>query len=1190
MGDAAEPRDSRLAHAFLKGVAKVPIDALKFDHDLFVQHHRPVSEKIVERLRGIFRREGCLRDDTGNWIDALVDAPHLEYILSKNGLREADLRSDAGRFPLLELNRVDCLQGVHRVLAASKLLNPNDRWWTVRLYSKGAHIVPEMRVPADGEVDLPKDACIKIIEGSSNEQPRSDGEIFRKIRLYHRKNDHGSEQKWWARLTATKQKDLRQLLRNSALTHAFDSLIDMPGLWYPVKLGTLHRLLTLRCDEELLNYLSHISRVWKNILEASNVPPEVVDRDTVEKLELLAPSASSRDRESIERMVASGHVFGEVTDQTARTTLLSHIISIPGLIPSLRSFFENLKYLEPCSNILKKMIPPRERRTIFQSLSGSYFAPNEQIVEHAEHRRRRRSKRGYEKDIWLSYVQLWAFCMRHFPAMTQLSPRKELGKDKPSSYSNTSLWHYLGSLAASLGFKTEQALNFQSQDPHEALAEQLLRSAHPESTPDTRLVEGVASILKQSETTSGSAGAPRLTREDCLSVERRCGRPFEDDFAEDKDFLFIPFIYECEPSSGRDVTPFFVKRDMFHSFFGNKYEQDADEGTDTDDDNDDFQSIAECTSPARPHADETATERIQELDQALRRERQQADQWQSKSTRLEAEINGLQRELEQQETNARELEGKIEELQRELHALKSTSRAADLEGEKSRQEASRVRGDMAMLQERITSAVQELKDAQNLLGEKRTELEQARTELSKKEGELKDARNELDKKEEGLSDARTELDKKERELEDARAELREKGEKIDKLHKANESLAESLDSRTAFHPQHPADGGLERDLEDAERKLSRLRNELENSQKEAAEAEKDAQQCRREVEEAQGKVSEQQKAIDDALGKTARLDGVLQATKMRAQVLQEELEKARGENDVLKRDLRAAKEEIDKCKTDLERANSTVAGQKRRLDEANDVISRKDEATAERDKRMENLNHEVQALKELLGDRTDATKEMDPVDRAISKLFAMSQNPVGPRFMNADQIIICPGSGLLPIQIPTKGGEARIEQVLSIIKEVENKFELDVHMKTVPRANWETQYIKSVLSRHQFCFFRLKRSPSEVEEYLEPLSRGEGRQTRRNGEPRLGLVQGGYCVEIVPGVRAEIVGVKGKRRRLRGASARREEQSTATSSTNEQTTASSSTKDAQADTNMGNTDDKDADINMVDADDPDEEL
>lgn len=129
--------DGRLAHAFFKGVARVPIEALKFDHNLFAHHHRPKSEKIVRRLRGIFRREGCLRYDSSNWIDALVDSDHLGSVLAQNGLREADLHPDAQKFPLLEFTRVDCLQGVHRVLAASALLNPNDRWWTVKLYSRG---------------------------------------------------------------------------------------------------------------------------------------------------------------------------------------------------------------------------------------------------------------------------------------------------------------------------------------------------------------------------------------------------------------------------------------------------------------------------------------------------------------------------------------------------------------------------------------------------------------------------------------------------------------------------------------------------------------------------------------------------------------------------------------------------------------------------------------------------------------------------------------------------------------------------------------------------------------------------------------------------------------------------------------------------------------------------------------------
>ncbi|EKG13853.1 hypothetical protein MPH_08985 [Macrophomina phaseolina MS6] len=103
-------------------------------------------------------------------------------------------------------------------------------------------------IAAIGE-DLPKDLGIKVIEGSVNEQPYADGIILRKILLYRREGNEALENKWWARLSTTKQKDLKQLLKKPLFMNALNELLDMPGLWYPIKLGTLHRLLTLRCDE-----------------------------------------------------------------------------------------------------------------------------------------------------------------------------------------------------------------------------------------------------------------------------------------------------------------------------------------------------------------------------------------------------------------------------------------------------------------------------------------------------------------------------------------------------------------------------------------------------------------------------------------------------------------------------------------------------------------------------------------------------------------------------------------------------------------------------------------------------------------------------------------------------------------------------------------------------------------------------
>ncbi|KAH7033932.1 hypothetical protein B0J12DRAFT_766202, partial [Macrophomina phaseolina] len=514
--------------------------------------HRPVSQRIVNRLRQAFEKEGLQRYEPKNWIDALVDPQHLASVLAENGLTE--LGNEVESIPILRMGPINCLQGIHRTLAASGLLHQNDRWWFVRLYSN----------------DLPTDICIEIIEESLHEQQYSDGDIFRKIRTYHKQGDEKSERKWWARLSNTKQKDLKQLFKSPELTDAFDNLVGMPGMWQSFQLGTLHRLLTLHCDEELLRYLTRIADVWGGVLRAANIPPEAVDNVTIAKLELLAPSVSDGDLMRVEGLIRSGEVFPSITNAQKRDAILSALLLTPGLIPTLTSFFENLKYLEPCCYILKKLLPGKEKRTIFQSLAASYIAPKEQLLEYSTGSRLR-SIVGDENALWLAYVQLWAFCMRHFPSMTETAPRKVVGKAKPSKSSNSALWHYLGDLAIKLGFRTPQALELQRQNPYESLAQQLLRSLRPASPPDMRHVLRVAAACKEIEDDPKVREWPNLTATDHLPREKRCGRPFEDDFLLDSNFLFVPTIYEIEETKGPEISSLFVKRDLFISFLGNKY-------------------------------------------------------------------------------------------------------------------------------------------------------------------------------------------------------------------------------------------------------------------------------------------------------------------------------------------------------------------------------------------------------------------------------------------------------------------------------------------------------------------------------------------------------------------------------------------------------------------------------------------
>ena len=99
------------------------------------------------------------------------------------------------------------------------------------------------------EHDLSRNECVRTSEEHRNEEGHPSGEVFRKIRLYHLLNDGQCERRWWARLSKSQSKDLKQLIRDERYATAFDRLLPWPGLWYSVQLGSLRRLLAMRCHD-----------------------------------------------------------------------------------------------------------------------------------------------------------------------------------------------------------------------------------------------------------------------------------------------------------------------------------------------------------------------------------------------------------------------------------------------------------------------------------------------------------------------------------------------------------------------------------------------------------------------------------------------------------------------------------------------------------------------------------------------------------------------------------------------------------------------------------------------------------------------------------------------------------------------------------------------------------------------------
>ncbi|KAF2727576.1 hypothetical protein EJ04DRAFT_451086 [Polyplosphaeria fusca] len=552
------PSHSNTKAQHFVGLARIDIDELDFSFAL-QKNHREQSEKAKLRLLSVFKLEGCRRFEEENFIDATIDTENLDLSLRQAQVLPSDFKTaslsallEPFKIPRLKVHRpVACYNGLHRVLAAKEFLDRNDRWWVIRLHS------------SEG---LTSRSSSRIIEGFAHEQVYTDGTIFRNIRQYNRQEDaEDSENRWWARLTETKRKDLRQLLKNKRMTKAFDELLDFPGLWTPIQLGTLHRLHGLRCPEELVNYLSHIKTVWTHIVPDPRLR-QYVDTPTVLNLELYAPGLSSHDDSCVTKLMDEMRIFPMLHAHSDRASLLRSLKSITCLIPSIRTFFENQKYLEPCSTILRQLLGDSEKRSLWLGFSANYFEPDQLCIQQNERFSKRLECHTYPKQT-LGYLQLWLFCLRNFPEMTNITPKMTSKREKVRREHNPTLWHKLGKLAVDLGFRTDTAVELSRQSPDAEHADQFLRAARPYWNGNREEAVGAVVELLGSMREDGPAtNCSGFTTTEILDRELRCGKPKDNDHEIDKHHLFLSLFHK-EVDAGECLTSLYVKRDLIEAFF-----------------------------------------------------------------------------------------------------------------------------------------------------------------------------------------------------------------------------------------------------------------------------------------------------------------------------------------------------------------------------------------------------------------------------------------------------------------------------------------------------------------------------------------------------------------------------------------------------------------------------------------------
>ncbi|KAL5325404.1 hypothetical protein ACEPPN_006529 [Leptodophora sp. 'Broadleaf-Isolate-01'] len=506
----ARAEESRLdAERRLKylGAARISLDVLRLYWDGTNVRREP-SRQHVAILAECFHKEGCHRLELYNHVPAKISQECLASALRDSKVSAHQLLNDVPELTFPDEYKLDYLHGLHRIEAAREFLSETDKWWTVDLY----------------------------LSEYSNEEKPTDGEVYRKIRQY--KDNFIFRQRWQARLKGTRAKNMITLLRNEEWTEAFDSLLPIYGLWDGMRLTTLHKIMPMRCPELIMNYLEGMKKFYSDLVEGDEHAMEKIDPATVKAIELRAPRASTRDAKFLSSEIYGGKIFSAFSGPE-REEIWRRLQMIEGLVPSLRTFFCDVVYLELLTNSVRRLTQVPKNKSLIEALRKRFTGVNQEDglirIQIAEDTFIRRG--GSRADqIEYGIRHLFTFAMREYPSMPR-EPDKENLVQKPRAHAVPAVLRCLADLASELGFDSDEIKAMQRLGTD-------ARQTYPQSRP----------IL----VTSGPG----------VALADRCGTPRVQSHEADRNLLFVDHLHDTRQDQGDGITSFFVRKSVYLAFFG----------------------------------------------------------------------------------------------------------------------------------------------------------------------------------------------------------------------------------------------------------------------------------------------------------------------------------------------------------------------------------------------------------------------------------------------------------------------------------------------------------------------------------------------------------------------------------------------------------------------------------------------
>ena len=140
------------------------------------------------------------------------------------------------------------------------------------------------------------------------------------------------------------------------------------------------------------------------------------DNLTVKKLELRAPGSSTDDVKVLRQLMKDDILFSAVKDLERRQSILNNLLAIDGLIPSLYTFFEDLKFLKAPERIVRSLIKPPFEDSLREMIKPYFLDTNQSpgvIYFQDSETTFKSGAANWEDRFEFGYRQLWLYATRN---------------------------------------------------------------------------------------------------------------------------------------------------------------------------------------------------------------------------------------------------------------------------------------------------------------------------------------------------------------------------------------------------------------------------------------------------------------------------------------------------------------------------------------------------------------------------------------------------------------------------------------------------------------------------------------------------------------------------------------------------------------------------------------------------------